>query len=102
LLDLGEEYSWQVIPHKGSGESIIPPGLRLPEPRFRVLGEKKINELAELEKNTKSHLVLGLRYFEYGLLEDAESEFKALYTKNPDSKVAEQLLNKINSIKKKK
>jgi len=95
-LPRGGIYSWQVTAVR-NGEEITSPVAPAPQVRFRVLAQDRMTELKRVE-NMKpvSHLALGTAYAEAGLLEDARREFRILLKANPDSKVAEKLLQEVS------
>jgi Putative zinc-finger len=88
-------YIWQVTAFKGN--EII-------ENQLRQIGKFKIislDKLSEIEKDSKkydSHLVLGIRYFKEGLLEEAKIEFKHLLDSNPDSNVIMDMYQKCHQV----
>jgi len=98
-LHRGMEYNWQVAAMKGGKEflSPIPPA---PEAKFQILTEDRLNEINRIRQSSgNSHLVLGTLYAQYGLLDDAENEFKELLLANPQSEAAKKILESIQSIR---
>lgn len=94
-LARGRLYVWQVTARTISGE-INAPSRDAPEARFGVLEQEKAIELAQVKKNYSGrHLVLGLYYVQAGMLDEAEHEFQALTTANPESVVAKNLLRDV-------
>jgi hypothetical protein len=44
-----------------------------------------------------SHLALGLTYARFGLVNEAEAEFRKLLNENPDSAIAKRLLRTVQN-----
>jgi len=98
-LKRGAIYYWQVKAVK-DGKEMISPLPPAPQVKFRVLDEAKANELWRARQDYgSSHLVLGLLYAEAGLLDEAETEFRALQKENPDSAIASRLLKRARAQK---
>jgi hypothetical protein len=75
---------WQVTQYKDNeriGDPINPVG------KYKVISEKKLNELQRARKKYTSHLELGIYYLREGFLDEAEKEFQALRLRNPNSKL---------------
>ena len=91
-LARGRMYSWQVVARTPTGE-VKAPSTREGEARFQVLSQQTADALANASRqHAQDHLLLGLVYADAGLLDDAEAEFQALATANPDSKLTNDLL----------
>jgi hypothetical protein len=76
-LRRGERYQWQVKVRR-NGEEFTFPTPPDPEARFHVLSAAEEEDIARLRsKLPDSHLVLGIRYAQFGLLDDAERELLA-------------------------
>jgi len=90
-------YYWQVKAIK-DGRELVSPHTPAPQAKFRILDEAKANEL-ELARRSygSSHLLLGLLYAESGLLDEAEKEFRALQKANPNSAIADRLLQQVRA-----
>ena len=98
-IERGRIYSWQVVATI-DGKEVISPEAPAPEAKFKVLEQSQVVELERLKRNhSKSHLVLGVAYAQAGLMEEAESEFRALVNTNPKSPVAQRLLNRIQALR---
>src|SRR5262249_17154282 len=98
-LKSGVTYLWQVTAVK-DGKEITSPVVPEPEAKFRVLSRSASAELAQIkEQSGDSHLIMGTFYVRNGLLDDAEREFQALVTANPDSVVAKKLLANVRSVR---
>ncbi|MFN2511376.1 MAG: tetratricopeptide repeat protein [Pyrinomonadaceae bacterium] len=98
-LKRGETYSWQVKAIKGEQE-IKSPRPPAPQAKFRILDQRKANELAQAQKAyASSHLTLGLLYADAGLLDQAEKEFRALQKANPDSALVRRLLSQVQKLR---
>jgi hypothetical protein len=98
-LKRGAIYYWQVKAIK-DGKEMISPHSPAPQVKFRVLDEAKANELWRARQAYgSSHLVLGLLYAEAGLLDEAETEFRALQKENPGSAIASRLLKRARAQK---
>lgn len=91
-LARGVTYSWQVTARR-DGQMVTAPLMPAPEARFRVLDRASNQELLRARRSYRgSHLTLGVLYFRYGLLDEAEQEFRALVRENPQSNLARKLL----------
>jgi hypothetical protein len=88
-------YYWQVKAIQDGRESVSPrPPAR--QAKFRILDESKANELVRARRAYgSSHLLLGLLYVDAGMLTEAEKEFRALQKANPNSPIAERLLQQV-------
>ena len=96
-LSRGGVYSWQVIAIKAGGQ-IKSPAPPTPEAKFKVLEQAGIDELGRARRAyANSHLVLGIIYASFGLMDDAERELKALRAANPKSSVAQKLLSSLRA-----
>jgi hypothetical protein len=81
-------YQWQVTTFKDK-ERIE--GQINPVGWYKIISEKKLDELKRARKKYSSHLELGIYYLREGFLVEAEKEFKALRSKNPNSKLVNQI-----------
>ncbi len=98
-LKRGEVKSWQVKAIK-DGQEIKSPRPPAPQAKFRILDQRRANELAHAQRGyASSHLTLGLLYAEAGLLDQAEKEFRALQKANPDSALAGRLLSQVKNLR---
>jgi hypothetical protein len=96
-LKRGGVYYWQVKATKDGRESVSP-NPPAPQAKFRILDEAKANELERARRvYGSSHLLLGLLYTESGLLDEAEKEFRALQKANPNSEIADRLLQQVRA-----
>ena len=96
-LQRGQIYSWEVTATK-DGKEFKAPVAPAPSAQFRLIEEDKLNALSKLkQQKPASHLALGLMYARFGLVSDAEAEFRKLVKDNPDSAVAKRLLRTIQS-----
>jgi hypothetical protein len=94
-LKRGGVYYWQVKAIKG-GQELVSPRPPAPQAKFRILDEAKANELERARRDhASSHLLLGLLYAQAGLLDEAEEEFRALQKANPNSTIADRLLQQV-------
>lgn len=99
-LPRGARYLWQVTARTNTGQQITSPSTPAPEARFQVLGQAQAKEFRQAAPTYKqSHLLLGLRYAQAGLLEDAEREFQALLNANPRSPIAKNLLQHVQALR---
>jgi hypothetical protein len=100
----GKVYVWKVVaakdgvevssntPAKAAGQG------GLSEAKFKVLETTKAREVNRVRKAYgKFHLLMGITYARAGLLDEAELEFNALLRANPQSKVAQELLNRVRA-----
>ncbi len=98
-LARGSVYSWQVKAIK-DGQEFTSPRPPAPQAKFRVLDQRRANELANAKRaHGSSHLTLGLLYAEAGLLREAEQEFRLLRRANPNSDVARNLLRQVQAMR---
>jgi hypothetical protein len=96
-LSRGGTYSWEVAATK-DGKLITAPLAPAPRAQFRLIEADKLNALSKLkQQKPASHLALGLMYARFGLLGDAEVEFRKLVKENPDSAAAKRLLRTVQS-----
>ena len=94
-LERGIIYSWQIRAVK-DGKTVISPKPPAPEARFRVLDQEAVATLENAKRlHSSSHLAMGVLYWKHGLIDEAEREFQALVSANPDSPVAAQLLESL-------
>ena len=93
----GHIYSWEVTAVK-EGKEITTPAAPAPRAQFKVLEAEKLNTLKKLKgQKPESHLALGLTYARFGLVSDAEREFRQLVKGNPDSALAKKLQRTVQS-----
>lgn len=94
-LERGHVYTWSVrtVNDQGQLSEVTSQG------KFKVLSGDKLKELTGL-KRSKSHLALGLFYAQEGIIDKATAELRMLFQENPDSEIARQLLNRIQSWRK--
>ncbi|HEV8483897.1 MAG TPA: hypothetical protein VGV87_10145 [Blastocatellia bacterium] len=98
-LQRGRIYSWQVVA-RIDGKDVMSPEPPAPEAKFKVLEQSQASELERVKRDyPKSHLMLGVTYAQVGLLDEAESEFKALFDDNPKSSAAQRLLKRIQALR---
>ena len=98
-LKRGRIYSWQVKAVK-DGQEFISPRPPASQAKFRVLDAASVSELQQARRAYgSSHLVLGLLYARFGLLDEAEKEFRTLQKANPDSALARRLLGQVRSLR---
>ncbi len=100
-LQRGNTYNWIVTAYLPDKEvsSPTPPA---PEARFLVLDSVQYQKLNQVKQDlTNSHLLLGLTYAKFGLLDDSIREFDQLVVENPNSQIARKLLNGVQSLRKK-
>jgi hypothetical protein len=94
-LGRGRIYIWQVRATK-EGQQVVAPSPAAGRAKFKVLEQSKVEQIALAKQSgSKSHLVMGLLYAEAGLLSEAEHEFNALLSANPDSSTARKLLQSV-------
>jgi hypothetical protein len=95
-LPAGVDLSWHVVAETETGE-ISSTGSDRAEAVFRVLTPKEAAEVDAGEaRYGSSHLMRGLIYSRYGLLHDAEREFRSLAKQNPDSPIVRELLESVS------
>jgi hypothetical protein len=108
-LDRGEIYTWQVRAIR-DGSEIRLPAPDLPNAKFMMIRTSTARELERVEwakrargvnNNNYSPLVLGILYANAGLLDEAESELETVVSANPQSRLAEQLLNSLRAAREK-
>ena len=94
-LRRGERYQWQVKVRR-NGEEFTFPAPPEPEARFQVLGAAEEEDIARLRSQLPdSHLVLGIRYAQVGLLDDAARELQAA----PESPTTAALLKSLQQMR---
>jgi hypothetical protein len=83
-LERERTYSWQVVARTASGE-VKAPSATEGEARFRIVSSDTAEALAQvLEAHPRDHLLLGVRYAEAGLMDEAELEFRRVAEANPE------------------
>lgn len=91
-LSRGRAYSWEVTGTK-EGTEITAPVAPASRAEFRILEAEKVSALTKLKQQKPvSHLALGLMYARFGLVTEAEGEFRQLVKENPDSATARKVL----------
>jgi len=99
-LKRGQIYKWQVTATLSDGNSVTSPSPPSPEAKFRVLDQKKVDELAQFQKtHPKSHVALGILYAQAGLLEQGQHELQQISQNDPDHDLAQNLLKSIHEIR---
>ncbi len=98
-LQRGRVYIWRVTPVRNSNTTI--PLLPSPgEAKFKVLETEKIEELRQFRTQFPgAHLVLGIMYARAGLLDEAERELQLLVGANPESTLANKLLDSLRQVR---
>lgn len=96
-LQRGQSYSWEVAATK-DGKEIAAPVAPAPRAQFKLLETDKLSVLSKLKQQKRvSHLALGLMYARFGLVSEAEGEFRKLVKENPDSALAKKLLRTVQT-----
>lgn len=96
-LQRGAIYRWQVIAMQ-DGREILSPSPTAPEAKFKVLEQQQAQALTRGRRRyANSHLALSVLYAQRGLLDEAETELRALVKDNPDSTVARKLLHSLQA-----
>lgn len=96
-LQRGQSYSWEVAANR-DGKEITAPVAPAPRGQFKLLEADKLSALSKLKQQKPvSHLALGLMYAHFGLVSDAEGEFRKLVKENPDSAAAKRLLRTVQT-----
>ncbi|HSE41007.1 MAG TPA: hypothetical protein VLH08_09610 [Acidobacteriota bacterium] len=100
-LPRGRTFNWIVTAHL-QDKQVSSPTPPAPEARFLVLDADQNEQLRQATQDlAKSHLLLGLTYAKYGLLDDSVAEFEQLVVENPESPIARKLLESVKSLRKK-
>jgi hypothetical protein len=96
-LETGATYSWQVTAEK-DGVPVLAPQAQESRALFRVLSPAQQAELVRDELVAgDSHLLRGLVYARFGLLDEAEGEWQTLRAANPGAKVPRELLRQLKA-----
>lgn len=96
-LQRGQSYSWEVTATK-DGKEIKAPVAPTPSAQFKLVEADQMSALSKLKQQKPvSHLALGLSYARFGLVDEAEGEFRQLVNENPDSAVARKLLRTVQA-----
>jgi hypothetical protein len=85
---------WQVSASTPEGETISPTPPE-PEAMFRILEDKKYQEIQRAKAADAPHLVLASLYAEGGLVSEARKELEILRAENPKSKLVQDLINSL-------
>lgn len=89
-LPRGEIYLWQVGVRFTEGDAWTNSGAA----RFKVLSQDAYNSIEQIKSEMPgSHLALGAAYESCGLYDEARIEYKALRAQNPNSPLAQKLLD---------
>ncbi len=94
-LQRGAIYAWQVAASVDGREEVAPSPPN-PQARFQVLDS---SDAVRLDNLPMSHLVRAILYTHAGLLDEAQKEAEDLAKENPNSSVAEGLLQRIRSMR---
>jgi hypothetical protein len=98
-LTHGRTFSWQVVAFTADGQ-VKAPSAEQAEARFRVLSLEAVAMVMTARFAHKGdHLVLGVTYAAAGLLDEAETELRALVAANPGASVAEDLLRSVRELR---
>lgn len=98
-LERGKVYTWQVKAQK-DGREITAFAPSMTEAKFRVLDQAQAARIRQAQSRYNgSHLTLGALYTQAGLLDEAEAEFRALRRANPNSPVAQKLLDNVKKLR---
>ena len=98
-LKRGAVYAWQVTAHQ-NGKVVTAPAAPLPEARFKIVEQAKIEELQRLAtERPDSHLILAVIYAREGLLDEAERELQTAINQNQDADTAKKLLQSVKSMR---
>jgi len=98
-LERGKVYTWQVKAQK-DGREVTAFAPSMAEARFRVLDQTQAAQIRQAQSRYNgSHLTLGALYAQAGLLDEAEAEFRALRRANPNSPVAQKLLDNVKKLR---
>jgi len=98
-LERGGLYIWQLRVRRDGTEFVVPAPPQ-PEARFRVLGDADEAEMAQLKASAgDSHLVLGVRYAQDGVLDQAEEELRRAREQNPSSSAVSALLASVEHMR---
>jgi hypothetical protein len=99
-LKRGQVYLWQVTAKLSDGKSVSAPKPPRPEARFRVLDQRKADELTQFKAtHPEAHLALGILYARAGLLQLGENELKQISESQPEYRLAQNLLKSIQQIR---
>jgi hypothetical protein len=83
-----------------NGRAITSPAAPLPEARFKIVEQAKINQLQRLAKERgDSHLILGILYAHNGLLDEAEGELQIAIHQNQEADTAKKLLQSVKALR---
>lgn len=100
-LERGKVYTWQVKAQK-DGREIAAFMPSMAEARFLILGQAQAAQIERAQlKYNGSRLTLGALYAQAGLLDEAEAEFQALLRANPNSPMAQKLLDSVRKLRRK-
>jgi hypothetical protein len=99
-LKRGQLYLWQVRAHLRDDRSVSAPSPPSPEAKFRVLDQKRADEIGRLlQAHPKSHIALAVLCVRAGLLEQGEYELQQVAKGDPNYGLAQNLLRSIQEIR---
>jgi hypothetical protein len=93
----GHTYAWAVEAVK-DGRRIHAPAAQSADARFKILDKTQADELTRAKSAAVgSHLVMGIMYARYGLVNEAETELRTLRAENPRNQVVGRLVKSLRS-----
>jgi hypothetical protein len=97
-LPNAQTYQWSVEALRGDDVIARVPAPPEPEAKFTILPATECAALDELKKRCGgSHLAIGVADAQFGLLDDAAAEFRALEKENPQSEIPARLLDQVEA-----
>jgi anti-sigma factor RsiW len=97
-LPNAQTYQWSIEALRGDDVIARVPAPPEPEAKFTILPATECAALDELKKRCGgSHLAIGVADAQFGLLDDAAAEFRALEKENPQSQIPARLLNQVEA-----
>jgi hypothetical protein len=91
MLKRGGIYLWQVTAFTSNGE-IASPAPPEPEAMFKIVDEKKFQQIQQATNANSPSIVLASLYAESGLVQEARTELITLQKQNPNSQLIQDLL----------
>ena len=97
-IQRGRIYTWEVSAHTGTTQTGPTAHVLKGSAKFGILDQARLDELQKVRKTFSDYnLAVGIQCLQFGLLDNAEREFQALYEANQKSPIARKLIECVRS-----